>query len=195
MKKVVCNKLIFTLTLLLAFILIPKQTIWAAAGTEVETVVASGTNGSMTVSGSAQDSVYAVAILVYDSTDTLVAMTTCAASNNAYSTAISVPNGTYTVKAANYDGGAYATTTASVIAVAATPATENQNNSTSTIQSSTTTETQKVAPVEETVASAAETVAPVQTVSPKTNDGMEAVLFAAIFVAIAFAGYTVRKRA
>ena len=118
MKKVVYNKLIFTLTLLLAFILIPKQTTWAAAGTDVETVFASGTNGSMTVSGSSQDSVYAVAILVYDSTDTLVAMTTCAASNNGYSTTIAVPNGTYTVKAANYDGGTFAETTANVVTAA-----------------------------------------------------------------------------
>lgn len=140
MKKVVFNKLIFALTLLLAFILIPKQTTWAAPGTEVETVAASGTNGSMTVSGSSQDGVYAVAILVYDSTDTLVAMTTCAASNNVYSTTISVPNGTYTVKAANYDGGAYATTTASVSAVT-TPTTPTDTPSEKTESSSSTTNT------------------------------------------------------
>ena len=172
-----------------------------AAGT-ISNATVDGGDRQLTVSGTVpagqpSPAGLAVAIFVYDETGTtLVGYQTTSITSNSFSTTFSIGAGKYLVKVADYEGGTYVEAgVATVIAPSAQPSTENQNNSTSTIQSSTTTETQKVAPVEETVASAAETVAPVQTVSPKTNDGMEAVLFAAIFVAIALAGYTVRKRA
>lgn len=95
------------------FLLLPG--IQAQAGT-IATVTASAGNGQITVSGTADDDVLAVAIFVYDSTETtLLKMKSVAVdSSHAYSDTIAVENGTYVVKVADYEGGDFNTTTVTV---------------------------------------------------------------------------------
>lgn len=193
MNKIVKNVLSF---FVMAIVLLASTQIVKAAGGTVSSANASVSNSTVTVSGTVDSSliVYAVAIVAYDSNGNLQALvSTNVDSSNAYSTSFSLPAGTYTIKVADYEGGTFKSVAdpVTVVAPPATTSSTSETSSTSTTSAVTPAETQTVAPVAETP----EPVAPVQTVSPKTNDGMEAVLFAAIFAAIALAGYTVRKRA
>lgn len=195
MNKIVKSVLSF---FVMAIVLLASTQIVKAAGT-VSSATASVSNSTVTVSGTVEASptVYAVAIVAYDSNGNLQALvSTNVDSSNAYSTSFSLPAGTYTIKVADYEGGEFKSVAdpVTVVAPPATTSSTSETSSTATTPTVTPAETQTTPPVAEAIAPAAEPVAPVQTVSPKTNDGMEAVLFAAIFVAIAFAGYTVRKR-
>lgn len=65
-------------------------------------------NNKLTVSGTTENGVLAVAVLVYSGTD-LTHMETCSNNNNKYSCELSktFEKGNYTVKVADYDGGDY----------------------------------------------------------------------------------------
>lgn len=79
--------------------------------TVLEAVYASG---QITVSGQTTPDVLAVAVMVYDRDGTtLLRLETFGVADGAFSAVIvlSLSSGTYTVKAADYDGGAYAATT------------------------------------------------------------------------------------
>lgn len=103
----------------LAFILlIPGMQV--QAGTISSVKATPGTN-QITVSGIAEDDVLSVAIFIYDSTETtLLQMESVAVdSNHAYRDTISVPDGTYVVKVADYEGGAFAETNVTVSSASA----------------------------------------------------------------------------
>lgn len=88
---------------ILAVLLVPSTVVQAAS---VKTMEASGTNGVLTVSGTTSEDSLAVAILVYDEAGTsLVYIETVGVSDaHTYSSSISLKNGTYVVKAGDYDG-------------------------------------------------------------------------------------------
>ena len=94
---------VFALALIL---LIPGKQ--AQAGTITSVNATAGTN-EFTVSGVAEDGVLSVAIFVYDSTGTnLLQMESVAVdANHAYTDTFTVAKGTYLVKVADYEGGAF----------------------------------------------------------------------------------------
>ena len=106
-------KLIISTLLLAIMVLVPFANVDAASNSNIKTIDASISNGTISVSGTTEDGVLAVAIMVYDSTETnLITMqTTSVGSDNSYSDTISIASGTYVVKVANYDGGEYVTKT------------------------------------------------------------------------------------
>lgn len=73
----------------------------------IRTLNVSESNGQITVSGTTNDGILAVAIQVYDSTgSTLLNMkTTSVSGTNTYSDTISMQSGTYVIRVANYAGG------------------------------------------------------------------------------------------
>jgi hypothetical protein len=102
-------------TFILAFILAGSLLIlpgYAAESNEILSLTAKYTSGRVSVSGTASTDVLAVAILLYDTDGTtLLRMETVGVTSgdnqNAFSGTIRIPlsSGTYTVKAANYEGG------------------------------------------------------------------------------------------
>lgn len=106
------------ITLMLAvFLLISMQTISVNAK-NISSVTATEENGVVTVSGTAEAGTLACAIFVYDSTGTtLMAMETCGVNDDSiysYTMKTTLKEGTYVVKVADYDGGAYASTNLAV---------------------------------------------------------------------------------
>ena len=88
--------------LLIAMLLLPSSIVMAAS---VTTMDADGSNGKLTISGTTTEDCLAVAILVYDEAGTnLVYIETTGVENSAYKSTIHLANGTYTVKAGDYDG-------------------------------------------------------------------------------------------
>ena len=87
-----------------------------ALNKEITTLNASEENGSINVSGKAENGCLAVAIMVYkEDGETLVTMqTTSVGDDNKFSDSIKVDNGTYIVKVADYDGGTFVTKTVSI---------------------------------------------------------------------------------
>lgn len=73
-------------------------------------------NNKITVEGTTENGVLAIAVLVYNQ-DELIHMETCSNNNNKYSCELSktFEEGNYTVKVADYDGGDYITKNVSVI--------------------------------------------------------------------------------
>lgn len=110
MKKL--NK--YLLIIVLSLFIIPIVSVNVNAATlNVKTINASITNNKISVDGTVNNGVLAVAIMVYEEDGTtLVTMeTTSVDSNDKYSDTIDVTAGKkYIVKAANYDGGTYVTT-------------------------------------------------------------------------------------
>lgn len=106
-------KLIISTLLLAIMVLVPFANVDAAGNSNIKTIDASISNGTISVSGTTEDGVLAVAIMVYDSTETnLITMqTTSVGSDNSYSDTISIESGNYVVKVADYDGGEYVTKT------------------------------------------------------------------------------------
>jgi len=152
-------------TFALAFILlIPGMSV--KAGTITSVSAASGAS-QMTVSGVAGDGVLSVAIFVYDSTGTeLVMMESVSVDNShAYSDTISVAAGTYVVKVADYEGGAFSETNVTV--------TESTVPSTSSATSSSTAST--------TTGTATSTV---QVTAPKTGEQIAWTLYALAMIAM-----------
>lgn len=108
MKKIMIKLLpVMTLILVLA---LSRVNVFAGS---VLTVSATQEDGAITVSGTTEAGMQAVAIMVYDKAGTtLITMETAAVSDsNAYSHAIAIEEGDYVIKVADYDGGATVETT------------------------------------------------------------------------------------
>lgn len=102
----------YILSIMLSLFIIPFGNVHAES-LDVQTINASITDNKISVDGTADNGVLAVAIMVYEEDGTtLVKMeTTSVDSNDKYSDTIVVTAGKkYIVKAANYNGGTYVTT-------------------------------------------------------------------------------------
>lgn len=102
----------YFLVIILSLFIIPIVSVNAAT-LDVKTINASITDNKISVDGTVDNGVLAVAILVYeeDGTTLVKMQTTSVDSNDKYSDTIQVTAGKkYIVKAANYDGGTYVTT-------------------------------------------------------------------------------------
>ena len=108
MKKIALG---FVTALALAVSVVP----FAARAKEIKTINASEEGGKVSVSGTAEAGTLAVAVMVYDeSGKDLIAFETAAVSDeNIYYAEISVAEGKYLVKVADYDGGDFKTATVS----------------------------------------------------------------------------------
>lgn len=111
-KKISVVLIIIALVSLLVF---PVNKVFAA-NKEVLTMDASESGGKISVSGTVEDGMLAVAISVYDETgaNLLKVETTNVESGNTFSYDITIPNGTYVVKAADYDEGPFLSKTVTV---------------------------------------------------------------------------------
>lgn len=107
---------IFVFTLVISFILaniilsVPAY----AIGSSILSLSASYSQGKVYVAGTTSEEVLAVAIMIFDKDGTtLLRMETFGVSDESFSADINIvlSSGTYTVKAADYDGGAFAITT------------------------------------------------------------------------------------
>lgn len=75
---------------------------------EVKTIdLKEETSGVVTVSGTTEADMLAVAIIAYDKDNNLAAMKTSGVVSDKYSDTIELKAGTYTIKVADYDGGEY----------------------------------------------------------------------------------------
>ena len=103
----------YLLIIILSLFIIPIVSVDVNAATlDVKTINASITNNKISVDGTVDNGVLAVAIMVYeeDGTTLVTMKTTSVDSNDKYSDTIDVTAGKkYIVKAANYDGGEYIT--------------------------------------------------------------------------------------
>lgn len=102
----------YILSIMLSLFIIPFVNVHAES-LDVQTINASITDNKISVDGTVDNGVLAVAIMVYEEDGTtLVKMeTTSVDSNDKYSDTIVVTAGKkYIVKAANYNGGTYVTT-------------------------------------------------------------------------------------
>lgn len=102
----------YLLVIMLSLFVIPFVSV-KAASLNVKTINASIINNQLSVDGTVDNGVLAVAILVYeeDGTTLVTMKTTSVDSNDKYSDTIEVTSGKkYVVKSANYDGGTYVTT-------------------------------------------------------------------------------------
>ena len=108
MKKIALG---FVAALALAVSVVP----FAAHAKEIKTINASQASGKVSVSGTAEAGTLAVAVMIYDeSGKDLVAFETASVSDeNLYYAEISVAEGKYLVKVADYDGGDFKTATVS----------------------------------------------------------------------------------
>lgn len=99
-------KKIFSILLigLITMILFP----FGISAKSISTLNVNNSNNKLTVSGTTESGVLAVAVLVY-SGDELAHMETCSSDNDEYSCELSktFENENYTVKVADYDGGDY----------------------------------------------------------------------------------------
>lgn len=120
-------KVFFMAFALVCILCIQKQTVFAA---NIVTVSATGNSTSATVSGTAENGVTAVAIMVYDSTGTnLIIMESVSVSDNhTFSDTINLASGSYLIKVADYEGGTFSETTVTV-AASNTPSGENGSGS------------------------------------------------------------------
>lgn len=86
-----------------------------ASSSSITKLTASYSSGKVSVTGESSDNVHAVALMIYKG-DTLLRLETVGVAQNNFCAAISITlsSGTYTLKAANYEGGEYYTTTFSV---------------------------------------------------------------------------------
>lgn len=102
-KKV--SLIVISVILMLALV-IPSSKVYAA-NKKVNEVNAVQANGKITVSGTVEDGMLAVAVQIVDSDGKLVTLETGEVdASNKYNLAIEVQEGTYTVKVADYEGGA-----------------------------------------------------------------------------------------
>ena len=102
-KKV---SLIVIAVILMLALVIPSSKVYAA-NKKVNEINAVQANGKITVSGTVEDGMLAVAVQIVDSDDKLVTLETGDVdASNKYKLVIEVPEGTYTVKVADYEGGA-----------------------------------------------------------------------------------------
>ena len=153
--------LIIALVVILA-VIIPSNKVFAASK-KVNSVEVTQANGKVTVSGTVESGMLAVAVQVLDSNGNLVKLETGAVdADNKYKVEIKLADGQYTIKVADYDGGEVAT---------------NQNNSNS--ENSTTTTDNTTNPNNET--SKETTVIVNNSNNPSTGD--KVMTFVGIFAA------------
>ena len=131
--------------LLIAMLLLPSSIVMAAS---VTTMDADGSNGKLTISGTTTEDCLAVAILVYDEAGTnLVYIETTGVENSAYKSTIHLANGTYTVKAGDYDGeNELITKKVTVTGSETTPATDTESPAVTTTATTTATTAGLTAP-------------------------------------------------
>lgn len=132
------------------------------AGTVSTLKVTAGTS-NIIVSGTTSSDVQAVAIAVYneEGTKLITMVTTSVNDSNVYSDTITLNDGTYTVKVADYEGGGFITEKVTV------GKTESENENTNTTTNTTTNEI------------AENTTTDTTSSNPKTGDNI--ILFATIF--------------
>lgn len=128
----------YLLVIMLSLFIIPLVNV-NATSLNVKTINASISDNKISVDGTVDNGVLAVAIMVYDEagTNLLKMQTTAVGVDDSFKDTINIKNGTYVVKAANYDGGTYITKTVAP----ATNTTETKDTTTDT--KDTTTETAK----------------------------------------------------
>lgn len=123
----------------LTFILLGPA-VQAQAGTILSLDATPGTN-EIAVSGVAEDGVLSVMIVVYDATETTVLQMQSVAvdASHAYQYTFSVEPGTYVVKAADYNGGTFASKKVTVTAATTTTATTAASTTDTTTTAASTT--------------------------------------------------------
>lgn len=172
----------YLLIIILSLFIIPIVSVDVNAATlDVKTINASITNNKISVDGTVDNGVLAVAIMVYeeDGTTLVTMKTTSVDSNDKYSDTIDVTAGKkYIVKAANYDGGEYITkkVTEETKKEDEKPDTETKPD-TNTITDNTITDTNVTA--EENTTNETNTTNTISS-NPKTGDNI--ILFAIIFI-------------
>ena len=171
----------YLLIIILSLFIIPIVSVDVNAATlDVKTINASITNNKISVDGTVDNGVLAVAIMVYeeDGTTLVTMKTTSVDSNDKYSDTIDVTAGKkYIVKAANYDGGEYITKK-----VTEETKKEDEKPDTNTITDNTITDntiTDTNATAEENTTNETNTTNTISS-NPKTGDNI--ILFAIIFI-------------
>ena len=109
MKRKICLVVALMLVFALTFVIPVKSQYVYASDDEITKVEVEEKSGKMIVSGKVQGNILAVAIAVYDeSGENLVIMKTTAVDDeNEFYDVIEIKNGSYLVKVANYEGGAF----------------------------------------------------------------------------------------
>lgn len=144
MKKKICYAMTFLF--LMSFLLISAKETVFAAGDSVTSVTATGTVSGVTVKGTTDVGVVAVAIEIFDENNQLVAMETHAVTDGAYNATISVPltaEKSYKAYVVNYNGAGTAKESSFTVPKATTPGgnTGNTGNNGNTTTSTPTTQT------------------------------------------------------
>lgn len=123
MKKVIAC---IVTVLALAAVIVPATT----RAKDIKTINASEANGKISVSGTAEAGTLAVAVMVYDENGSeLLAMETASVSDESlYYAEVELPEGTYQVKVADYDGGDYKTATVSPVKKSEIPTAPNSGS-------------------------------------------------------------------
>lgn len=133
MKKKICYAMTFLF--LMSFLWISaKETIFAA-GDSVTSVTATGTVSGVTVKGTTDAGVVAVAIEIFDANNQLVAMETHAVTDGAYNATIAVPltaEKSYKAYVINYSGAGTAKESSFTVPKATTPGGNTGNNGNTT---------------------------------------------------------------
>lgn len=108
MKRILLSVLIIGLALTILFPL-------SVSAKSIPTINVTNNNNKLTVSGTTENGVLAVAIMVYSGND-IYHMETCSSNDNKFSCELSktFATGDYTVKVADYDGGNYVTKNVSI---------------------------------------------------------------------------------
>ena len=98
--------LIILAVIIMLVMVIPSNKVFAVSNKKVTSVNAFYENGKLTVSGEVEAGMLAVAVQVYDQNDQFVKLETGAVnSQNKYEVVFTIPEGIYTVKVADFDGG------------------------------------------------------------------------------------------
>lgn len=122
MKKKICYAMTFLF--LMSFLLISAKETVFAVGDSVTSVTATGTESGVTVKGTTDVGVVAVAIEIFDENNQLVAMETHAVTDGAYNATITVPltaGKSYKAYVVNYNGAGTAKETGFTVPKATTP--------------------------------------------------------------------------
>lgn len=186
MKRII-NKIALFTFLFMFCLGISKWSIYAASPDDILTISASGTTTSVTVSGTTDTGVVAVAIEIFDASNNLVVMETHAVSATSYNATISatlVEGQTYTAYVVNYSGAGDAKETTFV--ATAPPSGGGAGTGSSSESSSGTgssaTVANATAPTKAVTSTAPVEPAPTEAPkSPKTGDN-SGVLYGCVFV-------------
>ena len=139
MKKKICYAMTFLF--LMSFLLISTKETVFAAGDSVTSVTATGTESGVTVKGTTDAGVVAVAIEIFDENNQLVAMETHAVTDGAYNATIAVPltaEKSYKAYVVNYNGAGTAKESGFTVPKATTPGGNTGNTTTNTPTTQTT---------------------------------------------------------